>query len=84
MNSLQRATLLVLSLALFACGGNGKGHNNQNGQHGNPPATKAEFGDVVQRMMQQKDNNSGDPEEISPETWSYSVNENEAAFNHLF
>ena len=81
MHFFKPATLVLIILSLCACGGSG-GRNH--GEHANtkPPA-KEEFGDVVSRLIRQQ-NNTGDPEHINPATWSYRVNENEAAFSHLF
>ena len=74
--------VLLLTLFLCACGG-GSGGNGHADRGGSKPPAMQEFGDVVARLVRQQDN-TGEPENINPTIWSYRVNENEAAFNHLF
>lgn len=81
-------TTVLATLALCACGGGGgggKGHVDRGGAK--PPANGTpalqEFGDVVSRLILQQDD-TAEPEAINPNLWSYHVNENEAAFDHLF
>lgn len=90
---IKRVTMLsVITLFLGAC--NGGGNSNHNADRGDsaPPDTEIpapatpvpqEFGDVVLRLAQSQDDTS-EPEDINPDTWSYNVNENEAAFDRLF
>lgn len=90
---IKRATMLsAITLFLWAC--NGGGNSNHHADRGEPappdtetPAPEAptseEFGDVVLRLVQSQDDTS-EPEDINPDTWSFNVNENEAAFDRLF
>lgn len=92
MHLLKHTTLVLatvlMTLALCACGGGssgGKGHVDRGGTK--PPVngtpSMQEFGDVVARLIRQQDD-TAEPEAINPNLWSYHVNENEAAFDHLF
>lgn len=91
MHRLKHTALLLTKLSLitlFLWGCNGDGHSKNNADRGEsrPPITETpppqEFGDVVARLVQSQDDTS-EPEEISPDTWSFNVNENEAAFDRL-
>ncbi|HVL02381.1 MAG TPA: hypothetical protein VM553_21325 [Dongiaceae bacterium] len=85
MNRFKIAALVVTTLALCACGGGSKGHGNRGGPDApmsGTPSTE-EFGDLVTRLIRQQADTL-EPEDINPNRWSFQVNENEAAFNHLF
>ncbi|MFZ5604223.1 MAG: hypothetical protein ACOY7J_17365 [Pseudomonadota bacterium] len=87
MHSLKHATLVLATLALCACGGGGGGKSHVDRGGTKLPAdgtpSMQEFGDVVARLIRQQDD-TAEPEAINPNLWSYHVNENEAAFDHLF
>lgn len=85
-------TLSVITLFLWACNGGGNSNHHADRGESAPPETETpgtetpapqEFGDVVLRLVQSQDDTS-EPEDITPDTWSYHVNENEAAFDRLF
>ena len=85
-------TLSVITLFLWACNGGGSSNHHADRGESAPPDTEMpgtdvptpqEFGDVVLRLVQSQDDTS-EPEDINPDTWSFNVNENEAAFDRLF
>lgn len=86
MQQFKILVLLTCTLVLSACGNGSSDIHAEQGKPSSPVVNaplKQEFGDVVMRMVADKKDTHA-PEAIYPETWSFNVNDNEAAFDRLF
>ena len=84
MKRFKVTVVLMTTLALYACGGS-KGHGGRGGP-GNPMAgtPSQEFSDLVMRLLGLQAADTLEPEDINPKRWSFRVDDNAAAFDHLF